>query len=88
MSYYLMELTFEVSFQTTTSSRPDMRAGAERICLISLPFAYVYWYTYNFAPRRVSSLHGRDGHHSTAPQTEVARQLPGDIPRGPRPVAK
>jgi len=34
-----------------------------------------------FAPRRVSSLRGRHGHHSHVPQADVARQLPGIIPQ-------
>jgi len=33
------------------------------------------------APRRVSSLRGRHGHHSNVPQADAARQLPGVIPQ-------
>jgi hypothetical protein len=40
------------------------------------------------APRRVSSLHGRHGHHSHVPQADAARQLSGFISQRPSTVVE
>jgi len=41
-----------------------------------------------FAPRRVSPLGGRHGHHSHVPQADAARQLPGVLPQRPSTVVE
>jgi len=40
------------------------------------------------APRRVSPLRGRHGHHSHVPQADAARQLPGVIAQRPSTVVE
>jgi hypothetical protein len=81
ISSYLRGRTFEASFQTATSSRRGMRAGAQG-GLISLSSSVCMSTTCPY-PRTTSSylLRGRHGHHSHVTQTDAARRLPGVLPQ-------
>ena len=83
-SSYLWGRTFEASFHTATSSRRGMRAGVAQGGLISCPLqSLCQRHAPTLAPRRVSPLCGRHGHHSHVSQADSARQVPGVILQRP-----
>jgi len=90
ISSYLKDRTFEASFQTATSSRRGMPAGVAQGGLISpvLFSLYVNDMPHTLAPRRISPLRGRHGHHSHVPQADAACQLPGVLPQRPSTVVE
>jgi len=88
ISSYLRDRTLEVSSQTATSSRRGMRAGVAQGGIdLPCPLQSVSQrHVLTFAPRLVSPLHVRHGHHSHVPQADATYRLPGVITQRPSTV--
>jgi len=79
---YLRDRTFEVSFQTATSSRHSMKAGVAQGVLMSPILFSLYVNDMPSPSHHVElALRGRHGYHSHVSQADAARQLPGVIPQ-------
>ena len=88
ISSYLYGQTFEVSFQSATSTHRGMRAGTAQDAIISPMLFSVYQHTFAIPPHQVGSVCGEHGFHSHIPPASTACHLSGVISQWPRAVTE